>query len=824
MKKRKLWRALSALVLCIALLCGMFVSAEELIPGDDAAANVAPASEAVTGLDDLGDIDDLGVLDDIPTLDLDASLALDDELIFVDPQSPAIDPQPEAVEPVTDIIDPVTGIIEPESEVTEAEAGPAEPEPEAAEPETESATGALPAETEEAQMAGDTTQYTVIFLGDDGEALQTKTNYTYNEALVYICQPPTKAADETYKSYAFDGWVDSTDTGSTPTVYTNDNLPNVTADKTYRAHFTPGDFVEYTVTFVNDDGKNTELWRKKDFHYNDTLKYGSNTPTKTDDKNTYAFAGWVRKSDGKAFSTTDTLPNVTANETYTAKYTSTPKEPVQLEVRYEGQSPLTKVYDCNKYGIYTKNEEMHVLIDQWKDVGLEKSSDIKKKLFALYLSAGSSMVEGHKSIGYSLTGLEQFPSADAGSYEFKFTFKLTGDDAAYYTLKETTVTVPAIITQREVVLTPRAGLSKVYGAKDPVYRTDKAQWLDSDESSPLHQDISGLPTYAVPVNTVDGSTKLTVTNAAYIKQYAKEKGIKFFNAWLTRASGEEPGKYRINLGDMSFGPNFKVTLAEEYFTITKKSIADENVTATVSNQKYTGKAIEVSKAAMVVKYNGKRLLRDVDYKVVSYSNNKSVSTASKMASVKIQGIGKRYTGTRTIKFSIVDSRIAIASATASAIADKTYTGKAIKPAPVLKYKGKTLKKGTDYTLAYASNKAVGKATITVTGRGKYKGSRKLYFNIVPKGVAISKLTSGKKKATLTWGKGSGITGYQIEYHIYNNSKSGKKLSIKGLKTTSRTVSGLTSKKTYVFRIRTYKTVNGKNYYSAWSKPKNIKVK
>ena len=44
------------------------------------------------------------------------------------------------------------------------------------------------------------------------------------------------------------------------------------------------------------------------------------------------------------------------------------------------------------------------------------------------------------------------------------------------------------------------------------------------------------------------------------------------------------------------------------------------------------------------------------------------------------------------------------------------------------------------------------------------------------------------------------------------------------KTSKVTIKKLNSKKNYYIRIRTYKTVNGKRYYSGWSKIRKVKVK
>ena len=159
------------------------------------------------------------------------------------------------------------------------------------------------------------------------------------------------------------------------------------------------------------------------------------------------------------------------------------------------------------------------------------------------------------------------------------------------------------------------------------------------------------------------------------------------------------------------------------------------------------------------------------------------------------------------------------------VKNKTYTGKAIKPAPVVKYNGATLTKGTDYTVSYKNNTKVGTATVTVKGKGNYTGSRKVTFKINPKGTTISKVTPGKKKLTVTWKKQTKqVSGYQIQYGTKKDFSNAKKLTVKGTKTAKATIKSLKAKKTYYVRIRTYKTVSGKKYYSSWSKYKKVKTK
>jgi uncharacterized repeat protein (TIGR02543 family) len=65
-----------------------------------------------------------------------------------------------------------------------------------------------------------------------------------------------------------------------------------------------------------------------------------------------------------------------------------------------------------------------------------------------------------------------------------------------------------------------------------------------------------------------------------------------------------------------------------------------------------------------------------------------------------------------------------------AISAQFLSGGKAEPAPVVTYGAKTLSAGADYDVSYASNDAVGKATVTVTGKGAYTGSVSRTFDVV----------------------------------------------------------------------------------------------
>ena len=167
-------------------------------------------------------------------------------------------------------------------------------------------------------------------------------------------------------------------------------------------------------------------------------------------------------------------------------------------------------------------------------------------------------------------------------------------------------------------------------------------------------------------------------------------------------------------------------------------------------------------------------------------------------------------------FSIADAVVTVK--------DQTYTGKALKPAVTVKLYGDKLVNGKDYSVSYRNNTEVGKATVVVTGKGKYSGTVKADFKINPKPVRLASLTPGKTKLTVVWKKGSGITGYEIEYSLKKNFSNAKSVKVTKKATVYTVIRNLKEGRVYYVRVRTYKTVNGKKYYSDWSDVMHKKLK
>ncbi|MCR4955207.1 MAG: fibronectin type III domain-containing protein [Lachnospiraceae bacterium] len=101
---------------------------------------------------------------------------------------------------------------------------------------------------------------------------------------------------------------------------------------------------------------------------------------------------------------------------------------------------------------------------------------------------------------------------------------------------------------------------------------------------------------------------------------------------------------------------------------------------------------------------------------------------------------------------------------------------------------------------------------------------KLATTTVKKTTLKTAKSNSKKKMTLKWTKVSGVTGYQIQYSTSKNFNSKKTIYVSGASNVSRTISGLTSNKTYYVRIRSYKTISKTKKYSSYSTVKKVTVK
>jgi hypothetical protein len=151
---------------------------------------------------------------------------------------------------------------------------------------------------------------------------------------------------------------------------------------------------------------------------------------------------------------------------------------------------------------------------------------------------------------------------------------------------------------------------------------------------------------------------------------------------------------------------------------------------------------------------------------------------------------------------------------------RTYTGKAITPKVTVKSNGVTLRQGVDYTVSYSNNTNIGNGKIIIKGINNFKNTTVIKLKIRPAKTAITNSKAKKKKITVKYKKSNGASGYEVSYSTKKNfakkktvTKNTKKLkfSFKRAKNT-----------TYYVRVRSYKKVGKKYYYSKYTSKLRIK--
>lgn len=179
---------------------------------------------------------------------------------------------------------------------------------------------------------------------------------------------------------------------------------------------------------------------------------------------------------------------------------------------------------------------------------------------------------------------------------------------------------------------------------------------------------------------------------------------------------------------------------ERKFSIAKKSLNSGGVSIkSIPAQTYSGSECTPD---VVVTYGDQTLRKGTDY-YLSYSYHTDAGTAN----VTVVGKNANYTGSLSTTFEI--KPVSLASATVSGITDKTYNGAAQTQNVTVKLGGKTLS-ASDYTVTYKDNVKAGIATVVITGRKNYTGTKSATFRInAASSSGGGSTTSPLSRATVT---------------------------------------------------------------------------
>ena len=228
---------------------------------------------------------------------------------------------------------------------------------------------------------------------------------------------------------------------------------------------------------------------------------------------------------------------------------------------------------------------------------------------------------------------------------------------------------------------------------------------------------------------------------------------------------------------------------------------------------------------------GKTLKNSTDYTLAYSSGRKDIGRYA--VKVTLKG---NYSGTKTLYFDIKPAQVSKPKATQTtssvtlswskvAGSNMRYYVFSYNPS-TKKYTCLGYTTGTSYTVKKLSSGttyyyAVQAYNTTAKKWGKVSS---VLTTATKPGTPTLKAVAGTRKATLSWNKQTGATGYVL---YMATSKTGKYTKIATLKVNTKvsyTKTGLTKGKTYYFKVIAYKTVGSTNVYGAYSSVKYVKVK
>lgn len=240
------------------------------------------------------------------------------------------------------------------------------------------------------------------------------------------------------------------------------------------------------------------------------------------------------------------------------------------------------------------------------------------------------------------------------------------------------------------------------------------------------KDENGDPIYfgkiwAAAINYVDYTNKETIAYTG--KKIEPEVHVRFSgNAALLTKNKDYKLKFADNLNagtatvTITGMGNYAGYNNTQTFEILPISVTDNSVSIP------SAVAVESGDPASALKptWLGKALKKDTDYTVTADKEDNS--------KLVVTGVGN-FTGSKTVKAYTASADKLISKASVR-ITDKSivYTGDEVKPACEVKLGGSVITDG--FTVEYANNIEIGKATLTVVGDGEtYFGSKSVSFNI-----------------------------------------------------------------------------------------------
>ena len=507
-------------------------------------------------------------------------------------------------------------------------------------------------------------------------------------------------------------------------------------------------------------------------------------------------------------------------------------ESMSQYVSSTGEESLSSMFQVltNIFGSKAISSEVNSVMSQAMPIILPR---ILRACYANFPSYWSLLDDEH----YSLAKSYIFNSASLRSKYAKFIKKIDN----YH--KKVQRNLPDTLTYLKNVKGVNINVITKYNREfDPIYdgsEADGDEWIEANSQSfgatvaehgtKLSKSYcnaladAGLGNYISSDRKIDASTCLFPDSTWFVKNCKHSNWGTFVSPLVYAIFSRST---QVTVRTYSNFPQFlKISngkLVNIYDYESMKNPPVEGVKCSPSQYEYNGN--KKTPTVIVTAVNGDKLKKGKDYKLTYQEERTSIGKHF----VKVTFMGDyAKTPAKKAYFKILPSDVSDLSVSSVGVDSATLKWTASKGA-------------TSYNIYLYSKKAskwkrIGSTTVTsfrATGLPKganvklaVKGVRKVDSvafespDFIKAAVNLKlpapvvKAKGGEKKVSLTWTKNSNASSYQI---YRSNAKNGVYTKIATVKTGSYTNSSLNSRRTYYFKVRSVKTVDGKENVSSFS--------
>lgn len=472
-------------------------------------------------------------------------------------------------------------------------------------------------------------------------------------------------------------------------------------------------------------------------------------------------------------------------------------------------------------------------------VTLKRNIDYKVIGYKNNITAGTALI--------TIEGIGKYSGAKTETFTIKPRALSTGASITYtntYVFKNSNIRPAVTVKYGDLVLKNGRDYKVVYPA---VSANAGSYTLKIDFMGNFSGTVS--KTYKVTAKTASGliikDKNGKVLKSLPSKSYTSKAITQSFNVYDGTRKLAEGKDYTIkyinntNAGTATVrisgkGNYSSATYREIKFTIKPYSLTNVKITS-VPDKSYTGSEIKPSLTVKRKMPDGTyaNMYAGSDYKV-TYSNN--IKTGKAVAKITA-GSNGNYTSSKTVNFKILPKKVqGIKQSSASQSSVKlswTKVGGSVSGYAVYKYNTSTKKytyvSSTSGTSIAVSKLSAGNSYVFAVRAYKKVGTSTKYYSpysvnvtayTIPKTPSIT-LSSASQSVNVKWGQTPGANRYYV-YYSTNGGKTYKKAG--SVTSASYVIRTLTKGQKLYVKVKSAKTIAGKEYLSPYSSTKTITVK